>query len=806
MHFPSLMNVIKYVGMLLCPIFILSPGSLYAQGILRGQVKDVSDSVAVIGAVIYDPLDKSGGTASDLNGNYELKLKPGKRMVVCSNVGMKTDTLFVTIDTAKTSTHTYYLHTTAIQLETMVVSAGKYERRLEEITVSMEVIKPSLVENKNVSNIKGVLEQVPGLNILDGEPQIRGGSGFDFGVGSRVAILIDGLPALSGDGSALAWNFIPLENVEQIEVIKGASSVTYGSSALSGSINVRTAYAKDEPVTKVAMTSGFYDAPSGPGNKWWPGMANFSNTSVLHAQRFGQLDVVIGIMAIYDHGYIGPPSYHANLGSFNDTSVSNNSVGEHTGRFNFNLRYRPKSIPGLNYGLNGNFMKSTNNISLIWDNDSSGLYRSYPHTMTLQDQTMLYLDPFVNYYSDGGWMQSLRARYAYNKNISTNNTTTDLSTETNSTYAEYQVVKKFNEALNVTAGIISNQVYSHSGLAYMGVSTNNHLQNYAGYAQADIKFWKVLNVSLGVREETFKMNDGSTQAKPVFRSGINWKMAKATFLRCSYGQGYRYPSIKESYIHSDIGGLAIFPNPQLLPESSWNAEIGIKQGFKLNNFIGYFDAAFFWQEYANTIEITYGFWDKRKDIFGNDSLSAGFKYLNTGSTRVRGFELSLPGEGKITHNLSFDILADYTYVLPQALTPNRVFAVDSSPQQMSYAFTSTDTRNNILKYRFQSIAKIDFQLTWKRWSVGGDWRYYSYMQNIDEIFYLFDSQAHYGIKAYRENHPGPVQVVDARIAMQVTKKIKVALVVNNVGNLSYSLRPLKIESPRTFALRISAKF
>ncbi|HXC03744.1 MAG TPA: TonB-dependent receptor, partial [Bacteroidia bacterium] len=383
---------------------------------------------------------------------------------------------------------------------------------------------------------------------------------------------------------------------------------------------------------------------------------------------------------------------------------------------------------------------------------------------------------------------------------------TDLSTETTLIYSEYQISKKVNKNLNLTAGVIQSQVISHSGLPYPGILPTNHVQNYAAYAQADQKLWKILNLSLGVREESFIVNSGKVESKPVFRTGMNIKLAQATFLRASYGQGYRYPSIKEKFIHSDIGGLAIFPNPSLLPESSWNAEIGIKQGFKIKNFIGYLDIAFFLQEYSNTIEMTYGFWDKRKDMFGNDSLSAGFKYLNTGSTQVKGFEISLPGEGKLSRNLTLDVLADYTYILPQALNPNNTFATDSSPQAMTYVFTSTDPRNNILKYRFQNIAKIDVQLEYKRFSVGGDWRSYSFMQNIDAIFYLFDQQAHYGIQQYRQNHPGGMNIYDARIAMQVTHTLKLAFVVNNLTNLSYSLRPLKIEAPRTFSIRLSAKF
>ncbi|TAL60988.1 MAG: TonB-dependent receptor, partial [Bacteroidetes bacterium] len=661
------------------------------------------------------------------------------------------------------------------------------------------------------------LEQVPGLNILDGEPQIRGGSGFNFGIGSRVAILIDGLPALAGDGGRPEWNFIPLENVEQVEIIKGASSVTYGSSALSGSINIRTAYPKSKPLTKVSVSSGMYDAPSIDSTKWWKGVSNFSNISFLHSEQMGQFDLVIGGMAIYDHGYIGPPfppTPKHNSWS-NDTTIENNEVGEKTGRFNFNFRHRPQKMPRLNYGLNGNFMRSTNNLSLIWDNDSSGvyhsgiysagLYRAFPNTMTLQDQTILYLDPFVNYYTKKEFKHSLRTRYFYTKNSLTDTT----SNESNVAYSEYQLTKQLNKWLHATGGIIMNQTYSNSGTAYNGILPKHHLQNFAGYAQMDLKLWKVLNVSLGSRHETFIMNDEEAVSKPIFRSGVNLKLTEGTFLRGSYGQGYRFPTITEKYIHSDIGGLAIYPNPTLLPESSWNTEIGLKQGFKIKKFIGFIDGALFWQEYKNTIEFTFGTWGNHIDQFGDPEPENGFIYLNTGATRVRGAELSVGGEGKIARDFDLNVLLGYTYVLPQAVNPNEVFATDSnllSPQPLSYDSSSTDTKNNVLKYRFQHIAKIDMQLSYKAFFIGGDVRYYSFVQNIDRVFYLFEYLMHSGIENYRKENNDGTLVVDARIGMDITKKFKVAFVVNNVFNKSYSLRPLKIESPRTFALRISFKF
>ena len=80
------------------------------------------------------------------------------------------------------------------------------------------------------------------------------------------------------------------------------------------------------------------------------------------------------------------------------------------------------------------------------------------------------------------------------------------------------------------------------------------------------------------------------------------------------------------------------------------------------------------------------------------------------------------------------------------------------------------------------------------------------MRNIDWAFNYFDKHIiPSGIVKYRKDHGGPINIIDARIGYNVSKKLKVGFVVNNIFNLSYSLRPLKIESPRTFAIQLSLK-
>src|SRR5690606_22606142 len=103
------------------------------------------------------------------------------------------------------------------QLDAVVVSAGKFEQRVGEVTQSLSVVKPDLLRNKNIVNLSDALDQVPGVVVVDEEPQIRAGSGFSYGAGSRVQVLVDDIPILSGDIGRPNWSFLPIESMEQVE-------------------------------------------------------------------------------------------------------------------------------------------------------------------------------------------------------------------------------------------------------------------------------------------------------------------------------------------------------------------------------------------------------------------------------------------------------------------------------------------------------------------------------------------------------------------------------------------------------------
>ena len=130
------------------------------------------------------------------------------------------------------------------------------------------------------------------------------------------------------------------------------------------------------------------------------------------------------------------------------------------------------------------------------------------------------------------------------------------------------------------------------------------------------------------------------------------------------------------------------------------------------------------------------------------------------------------------------------------------------PKELTYMNTSTDPSENILKYRFRHLAKGDLEISYKSISIGGSCRYYSFMDNIDKTFYDLDQPylLPTGIKKYREEHDNGSLVFDVRISVNIAENYKIAVVSNNITNLEYTLRPLKIESPRTSAVQLSARF
>ena len=739
--------------------------------------------------------------ASGFDGKYTLQLSPGTHKISCSFIGMATQSKSFSLNEGQNVVWDVVLETEARVLDMAVVSAGRFEQSVAEVTVSLEVLQPVLVESKATTSLESALEQVPGVSMVDGEPQIRSGSGFSYGAGSRVMIMVDDLPVLSGDAGRPSWSFLPLENLEQIEVIKGASSVLYGSAALSGVINIRTRFPDARPLTRVSVQHGVFSDPRSTSSVYWDSPLQQTNVRFLHSRQLGGWDIVIGGNLLGDDGYKGPAialdslnvPIDTNTTGYNPFSVDRYGANAQA-RFNINLRRRDSSIPGLTYGVSTNWQKGESLNTLIWEHASTGLYSSYAGAATRTKQLVGTVDPFVEYLSPSGVRTSFRNRWQHLVNDNNNGQ----GNNSDVFYSELQTQKVGAwgmEKMALTGGIVHQYTKGEAQL-YTGGSEDgiNTARNIAGYLQLDQPIGEQINLSAGMRYEYFAINDDS-EGKPVFRAGANYQVAEETYLRSSFGQGFRFPTIAEKYIRTGLGDLQVYPNQNLNPESSTSIEIAVKQGIKLGGFLGYLDVAVFQQKYTDFIEFTFGTWAESEGI--DNLFGLGFRSLNTGESQVRGVEVSLMGQAKWGSNdqHSLDILTGYTYTNPISLTPEYNYGEGVTT---TYLGTSYDTTGHILKYRSPHLVRFDAQWTHPKGFVGISARYQSVLQNFDKAFVTFEELefVDWGLRNWLEDHPTLPWIIDLRAGFNVNENSQLSVVVSNLLNEEYSIRPLAIEAPR----------
>ncbi len=797
-----------YVWIIILALVSQTVSAQTAAGTVTGRVVEAGTGTSLIGANVYLKSDLSKGTVTDYNGYFRLVLPPGKQELEFSYTGMKPKTLQITVEkNSSLSLKTIALQPESYTVQELVVRAGKFNKKIEDQTVSIEVMKPKIIQARNTQNIATILDLTPGVTILDEEPQIRGGSGFTYGVGAKVGVFVDGMPIASADAGKPDWSLIPVENIRQIEVVKGASSVLSGSSALSGAIYVRMKYPGLKPETYVNAYFGSYSAPPKPAQKWWQGIAPVTGLSFSHSQRLGDghTDLVVGGNIKYDHNYQGPAKV---IPPIVDTSgITNKDMANRLFRFNFNIRRRSKKTEGLNFGLNANFMKQKKATALAWLDDTAGFYRGYPGAILRNDHFIFYVDPFFNYYSKSGAKHAFVSRFMY----ANSQANLDQSNRSTVIYNKYEFRRQFKKVGNVDmiAGVVSDYNHSVANMYSGSGSDTNFLWNVSLYTEVEKKYGTWANLSFGVRVEYFNLNGTVKKVKPVFRFGSSFHVAPGTYLRASVGQGYRFPTIAERYIRTKVGTFGVFDNPDLKPESSWNAEVGVKQAFRWKQFKGYADVAFFYQEYKNTVEYLFGFWDSTYTF-----AYAGFKFVNTGASRVTGIDFSLTGQARLSHSTTLNVMAGYTYVHPVTLEPDKVFAHDFNPggqTAFSYNTTSVNPESRILKYRFLHTAKLDLELDFHRFAVGTSMRYFSKIVNLDKAIFDFEdvTLATGGTlqailyRNYYYHHNNGNMIWDVRFSYALSKSSKISLLSNNVANRMYSLRPLKAEPLRTITLRYS---
>lgn len=128
--------------------------------------------------------------------------------------------------------------------EDMVVTATRSERPAGEVPVSVTLVDREALESAPSRTLDDALRTIPGLNLPLGnsnliQPTTNNVSMRGLG-GSRVLVLLDGVPQNDGAGGHIHWNNMPLQSVDRVEVVRGAAASLFGNYAMGGVVSVFT--------------------------------------------------------------------------------------------------------------------------------------------------------------------------------------------------------------------------------------------------------------------------------------------------------------------------------------------------------------------------------------------------------------------------------------------------------------------------------------------------------------------------------------------------------------------------------------
>ncbi len=751
---------------------------------IRGTVKDGKTGELLENAMVLQP--PVNGTTTDIKGAYELKVTPGDVTLVFSYLGMNPDTQRFKIKEGETKTLNLAMGGAAIELQTVVIGENKIGVKLQKVTQSVDVMKPRMLENNNVTNIQQAVTKIPGVTVLDGQMSIRGGSGYAYGSGSRVMLVVDEMPLMTADRGDIEWPFLPVENIEQMEVIKGASTVQYGSSALNGVINVTTAYARDTPSTRFSFFYEGMGAPPVDSFQWWKRGGKFfenpntAGLSFLHKQKFGDVDFVLSGMMQGSQSHL-------------------NEEYDHFARFSSKIRYQPQKLKRLTIELSTNLLYRKNGFQFYWKN-AANPYISAEGVSIDERYFHAYIDPKFRFVDKKNNQHKLFTRIYRQNNV-------DGRTDFWIFRVDYQFRHDFGKLARLLIGVNNEHWTIKEG------TLGDHVSDFGGgFAQVEINHnWLTFNA--GVREEYVRLDSAITPTIPVFRAGFNFEIRKLNYLRVSFGQSFRVPSIAERFVEYELSGIRIIPNYHIQPERGFTAELGYKRSLKIGNWLGYLDAVLFWTEFKNMIEFTFGIgYDTTQNP---PSIYPYFQSQNVSKARIFGWEVSAYGEGKLSKNVDFTTLFGYTYFygvdLNDTTAPDNNVGVFLKHSFTRFAIpTAKDDyvwdslTDGMLKYRNPHTFKADFDfILYNRYRLGTSLQFYGYMTKVDKVFEVFIQDVK---KIRQENRNRGDFIWDLRAGCDITPNVTLNFIVKNVLNNNYAIRVAKPDKPRTFTVQLAVNF
>lgn len=642
------------------------------QEVVQGVVLDQS-SKPIPGASIHINELQNTGASSDFDGRFSFLVPDGNYTLIVSYIGFKTEYLTITVPLTQERLQVV-LKEDVEELNDVLVKGKNQAQKTREEAFEVEVVQTKGLKNVSV-DINSVLATIPGVNVRQ-----RGGLGssFDFSLnglsGKQVKFFIDGIP-LENFGSSLSLNNFPATLVERAEVYKGVVPINLGADALGGAVNIITNRRKND-FLDVSYDVGSFN----------------THRATVNGQYYGKKGWMVQLSSFYnysDNNYtIDGIEVRDELG--NDTGIRRDDVERFHDAYNsqmFTIKtglieqtFADQLLIGFTVSANENEIQHPidpqNPFGEVFtENDVISGSISYEKNDLLKEKLKLKIygsitqnnekvvdtssrkyDWFGNFIERGdqtlGEFEASKTLFEFKDNLHLINALASYSfNESHALHVNYtkNYIRRKGEDPARTGRIAFEDPHivdkNIFGLSYnikafdarwnTSLFTKGYLLNSEGILE---------DLFTGVEEDRFTRFE-NTFEELGYGFATTYKILENLQIKGSFERTFRIPEGYE--VFGD--GFLLKSNPELLPEMSYNANLGALFNKDFSNFKLQIDTNVFLRESENFIAI------RSEGIFS--------RYYNTADARSTGVE----GEIRtLFYNRYFlDINATYQNIIDQ---------------------------------------------------------------------------------------------------------------------------------------------
>ena len=229
-------------------------------------------------------------TKCDATGHFKMTDIPvGKHIVVANVEGYQPQEVEVTMQTGKGTEVYFKLDKDPLELSQVVVTGTRTSHFIKDVPIRTEVLTSQSIRRKNAQNLYEALQGVPGIRV-EQQCQFCNFSMVRMqGLGAEhTQVLLDGQPVYSGLAGVYGLQQIGTNDIDRMEVVKGAGSALYGSSAVAGAINIISKEPTFEPYINADAQFGNW----GYKNYKGIGSMRFKNIGLMVTAQRTQMDAV----------------------------------------------------------------------------------------------------------------------------------------------------------------------------------------------------------------------------------------------------------------------------------------------------------------------------------------------------------------------------------------------------------------------------------------------------------------------------------------------------------------------------------